>query len=160
MRIPTRIFPMIRNLKRISRAGAFILSAVCLSSCTPNQRIVESNGHWSNAESNRVASTRVQRTLEQDIESMRTADFIFIYVIKRKDGGSLEAEDRQFASSVIPGEMNRRTISGDGKAILVGSNFRMPEAERKLLEERFSFEDLSRDSEGRDVNANSSQPSR
>ena len=76
---------------------------------------------------------------------MRTADFVFIYVIKRKDGGPLDAEDKKFAGAVIPGEMNRRTIADDGNAILIGSNFRMPDDSRKLIEERFAFEDLSRE---------------
>lgn len=131
------------------------LLVLTAGACAPNQRIVESNGQWSNAEANRVAATPVQRSIEQDIESMRTADFIFIYVIKRQDGGPLDAEDKTFASSVIPGQMNRRTVSTDGKAILVGSNFRMPEAERKLIEDRFVLEDLSRDPEAQNQNTDS-----
>ncbi|HQU94140.1 MAG TPA: hypothetical protein PLK77_17715 [Pyrinomonadaceae bacterium] len=86
----------------------------------------------------------MRSTLEKDIEAMRTADFVFIYVIKRKDGGPLDNEDKKFASAVIPGEMNRRALADDGKAILVGSNFRMPDDSRKLIEERFTVEDLSR----------------
>ncbi|MEQ1763898.1 MAG: hypothetical protein ABL984_12245 [Pyrinomonadaceae bacterium] len=85
---------------------------------------------------------------------MRTADFVFVYVIKRKDGGPLDAEDKKFAGAVIPGEMNRRTVSDDGKAILIGSNFRMPDESRKLIEERFAFEDLSREQSPASTNAN------
>lgn len=141
------------------RTSVVVLAlAVVVCSCAPNQRIVESNGQWSNAESNRAAATPVQRSIEQEIESMRTADFIFIYVIKRKDGGPLDDDDKRFASAVIPGEMNRRTVSSDGKAILIGSNFRMPDDSRKLVEERFAFEDLSRDPEAQGHNTNA-QPS-
>lgn len=85
---------------------------------------------------------------------MRTADFVFIYVIKRKDGGPLDAEDKKFAGAVIPGEMNRRTIADDGNAILIGSNFRMPDDSRKLIEERFAFEDLSREVPAANSNTN------
>jgi hypothetical protein len=131
-----------------------LLAVNLVCACSPNQRIAESNARLTNAEANRAEATPVQRSLEQDIEAMRTADFIFIYVIKRKDGGPLDAEDKQFASSVIPGQMNRRTVSTDGKAILVGSNFRLPEAERKLIEERFALEDLSRDPEAHNQNTN------
>jgi len=119
--------------------------ALVMSACSPNQRIVESNGQWSNAEANRAAATPVRSSLEKDIESMRTADFVFIYVIKRKDGGPLDNEDKKFASAVIPGEMNRRTVADEGRAILIGSNFRMPDDSRKLVEERFAVEDLSRE---------------
>lgn len=140
------------NQKRIS--SIFILSlALLVCSCAPNQRIVESNGQRANAETNRAAATPVRASLERDIEAMRTADFIFIYLIKRKDGGPLDAEDRQFAGAVIPGEMNRRTIADDGKAILIGSNFRMPDDSRKLIEERFAFQDLSRDVPAENSNA-------
>jgi hypothetical protein len=135
-----------------------IVVAAMVSSCAPNQRIVESNGQLTNAETQRAAATPVRSSLDKDIESMRTADFIFIYLIKRKDGGPLDAEDRQFASAVIPGEMNRRTIADDGKAILIGSNFRMPEESQRLIVERFTFEDLSREvpstNSNADVNAN------
>ena len=122
-----------------------VLTALLICSCAPNQRIVESNGQWSNAETNQAASTPVRSSLEKDIESMRTADFIFIYVIKRRDGAALDADDKKFAAAVIPGEMNRRTVADEGRVILIGSNFRMPEESRKLIEERFSVEDLSRE---------------
>ena len=159
MRIPMQICRM-KKWNRISSFGiSMLIAAIVGSSCAPNQRIVESNGQWANQEANRAAATPVQKTIEQDIESMRTADFIFIYVLRRKDGGALDSEDKQFASSVIPGQMNRRTVSTDGKAILIGSNFRMPQQERKLIEERFALEDLSRDPEAQDQNINA-RPSR
>ncbi len=137
---------------RISILLAVLAVVVC--SCAPNQRIVESNAELAEANVNRSA-VPVRSTLEKDIEAMRTADFVFIYVIKRKDGGPLDAEDKKFAGAVIPGEMNRRTVSDEGKAILIGSNFRMPEESRKLIEERFAVEDLSREVPAANSNANS-----
>lgn len=121
-----------------------IILAFAACSCAPNQRIVESNAELTESKPNNTRAP-VRSTLEKDIEAMRTADFVFIYVIKRKDGGPLDNEDKKFAGAVIPGEMNRRTVADDGKAILIGSNFRMPEDSRKLIEERFAFEDLSRE---------------
>lgn len=134
-----------RKLRLISSCLIAILASLLSMSCSPNQRIVESNGQWSNTEANRASATPNQNSLESEIEAMRTADFIFIYVIKRKDGGQLDAEDRKFAAAVIPGEMNRRSVVDGGKAILIGSNFRMPDESRKLIIERFAVEDLSPD---------------
>lgn len=135
------------------RKSLIVLAFAALSGgCSPNQRIVESNGRWSNSEANPAAATPVKSSIEQDIEAMRTADFVFIYVIRRKDGGPLDTEDKKFAGAVIPGEMNRRTVADEGRAILIGSNFRMPDDSRKLIEERFAVEDLSR--EVPSVNAN------
>ena len=130
--------------------------SVLTVACSPNQRIVESNGQWSNSEANRAAATPVKSSLEQHIEPMRTADF----VIRRKDGGLLDNEDKKFASAVIPGEMNRRTVADEGRAILIGSNFRLPDDSRKLVEERFAVEDLSREPSSVNANANSSQANR
>ncbi|MEO5857398.1 MAG: hypothetical protein ABIR33_00470 [Pyrinomonadaceae bacterium] len=104
---------------------------------------MESNAQLSESNVNSAAAP-VRSTLEKDIDAMRTADFVFIYVIKRKDGGRLDAEDKKFASAVIPGEMNRRTVADEGKVILLGSNFKIPDDSRKLIEERFAVEDLSR----------------
>lgn len=126
---------------RISILSAALTLFAC--SCAPNQRIVESNAQLSESNVNSAAAP-VRSTLEKDIDAMRTADFVFIYVIKRKDGGRLDAEDKKFASAVIPGEMNRRTVADEGKVILLGSNFKIPDDSRKLIEERFAVEDLSR----------------
>ncbi len=142
--------------KRINSLLVFLL-AVIVCSCAPNQRIVESNAQLTEGEANRAAATPVRSSIERDIEAMRTADFVFIYLIKRKDGGPLDAEDKRFASAVIPGEMNRRTVADEGRAILIGSNFRMPDDSRKLIEERFVFEDLSRDPNPVNSNAQASK---
>lgn len=74
---------------------------------------------------------------------MRTANFVFIYVIRRKDGGPLDADDKRFASQETL-DMNRRAVSDEGKAIVVGSNFKLPDENLKTLTERFAFEDLSK----------------
>lgn len=120
-------------------AAAIVSLAI---SCTPNKRIMESSAERSQP-TPAERPTEIVRGFEQDVESMRTADFIFIYVFRRKDGGSLDSDDKRFASQSIPQEMNRREISDSGKAIIVGSNFRIPEANIKVLSERFVFEDLS-----------------
>jgi hypothetical protein len=119
----------------------FPLIAIALAGCAPNQRIIESSAERTEP----TPDLRPTATpgFEADIESMRTADFLFIYVFRRKDGQPLDAEDKRYASRVIPPEMNRRTISDSGKAIIVGSNFRMPDETLKVLKERFAFEDYS-----------------
>jgi hypothetical protein len=124
---------------------ALVILVQFVSSCAPNQRIVNSStGQWSNAQQGNGNQTPVRNSFERDLESMRTADFIFIYIMRRKDGEPLDADDKRFASLVIPGEMNRRSVSDEGKAIIIGSNFKMPEDSYKVLAERFAVEDLSR----------------
>lgn len=123
--------------------GVFAFATTFLIGCYPNQRIVNSStGQWSNTNTN-SQGTPVKSTFEQDVESMRTANFVFIYVIRRKDGGPLDADDKRFASQETL-DMNRRAVSDEGKAIVVGSNFKLPDENLKTLTERFAFEDLSK----------------
>jgi len=129
--------------KRINRLAAAVFSVALVCSCAPNQRIVESNGQWSNSQASNASAMPVKSSFEQDIQSMKTADFTFVYVFRRKDGQPLDAEDKRFASNAIPPEMNRRTVSDEGKAIIIGSNFRMPADNMDLLTQRFALEDRS-----------------
>jgi len=116
------------------------------SGCGPNQRIIES----SNARERTVTAETPEApgstasTFEQDLEAMGTADFEFIYVFRRKDGGMLDASDKSFIAQTSPVEMNRRRLSDDGKAVIIGSNFRMPHQALEILKEVFAFEDYSR----------------
>ncbi|HEX6125821.1 MAG TPA: hypothetical protein VFZ23_10665 [Pyrinomonadaceae bacterium] len=121
-------------------------AAIVVTACGPNQRILNS------ANENRPSpvptvdanSTPAARTFEQDLEAMRTADFNFIYVFRRKDGGVLDADDRAFIGRNTPAEMNRRTLSDGGKAVMIGSNFRLPDDNLSVFKERFLFEDYSK----------------
>lgn len=130
---------------KYSTPVALIILIQLASSCAPNQRIVNSStGQLSNTQANSSSRAPVRNSFERDLESMRTADFIFIYIMRRKDGAPLDVDDKSFASLVIPGEMNRRSVSDEGKAIIIGSNFKMPDESYKVLAERFAVEDLSR----------------
>lgn len=128
----------------------FFCVAALFVSCTPNQRIIESSKENSPKEAP-PPPQQSKDPFEEELESMRTADFKFIYVYRRKDGGVLDSEDRRFAARTIPPEMNRRSLSDNEKAIIVGSNFRMPEKNQKALAEKFVFQDNSQaDSSGRE----------
>lgn len=131
---------------KMFRICAILLVAASASlpfaACKPNQRIIESSKEHSLEPLPSVSPTP-ENSFEQDVASMKTAGFVFIYVYRRKDGGVLDTEDRKFGARTIPPEMNRRTVSDQDKAIIVGSNFRMPKEAQKLLAERFAFTDLS-----------------
>lgn len=114
-----------------------------MSSCTPNQRIIESNAERA-PESAPKTSPISPPKLEDEIAAMRTADFNFIYLFRRKDGAELDQDDRAFIRSHTPYEINRKTISDESRALLIGSNFRFPPEDFKALKVRFLFEDLSK----------------
>lgn len=114
-----------------------------LAGCSPNQRIVNSSAEREPASVNRDATPETV-LVETDIAAMQTADFNFIYVFRRKDGVVLDAEDRAFMNANIPYEINRKKLSDAGRALVIGSNFRIPAENFTALKERFVFQDFSK----------------
>lgn len=135
---------MIRYTTRIilKRFGSvFVASFIAAGiGCTPNQRIVDS------ARTPETVSTdRPQVSgFEADLETMRTADYTYIYVFRRKDGAELDNEDKRFINSQKPLEVNRVRLSDNGRAVIFGSNFRLPPELLKNLTETYAFEDHSK----------------
>ena len=143
----------------ISVSALTILLVALASGCGPNQRIIESsNTAEPSAERpsdgpNEPASTD---SFEADVKSMRTANFNFIYVFRRRDGAALTQEDKRFMAAETPPEINRRKVSDAGKAVIMGSNFRVPPENLKRLTEKYVLEDLS--NPGVDANATEAGP--
>ncbi len=126
-----------RSIIALTLAAAFMLA-----SCGPHPRFANVNAPGNAAESNETRPERPQ--IERDIESMRTAEFAFVYVFRRKDGGVLDADDRRVLNEQKPPEINRVKLSDKGRAAIFGSNFPLPEPQMKALRDKFAFEDLSR----------------
>ena len=132
----------------MKRLLTICVSAIALCSCGPNERIMNSAAE-NRSEQARAANTAANtapapRTFEQDLNAMRNADFSFIYVFRRKDGGVLDADDKSFITRTTPSEINRRALADEGKALILGSNFRLPDDNLQQFKERFFFEDHSK----------------
>ena len=134
-------------MKRTINNGLVFLGVVLLASaCGPNERILQSaneNTAASETSAPRSNSTPTQNTFGQDVDAMRTADFKFILAFRRRDGALLDSDDKTYLAGVIPSEINRRKLSDSGRAVIIGSNFRLPPETMKVLKERFVIEDLS-----------------
>lgn len=118
---------------------------VLIQACTPNARIMESAEN-SSPQSN---ATEVQvPSYESDVQAMRNADFTFILAFRRKDGMVLDADDKRFANANTPLETNRRKLTDNGKAILIGTNFPLPDVLYEQLADRFNVENLSKPESG------------
>ncbi|QQS40622.1 MAG: hypothetical protein IPM63_14820 [Acidobacteriota bacterium] len=110
------------------------------------------------------AATPAEREMtefEREIRSLKTADFDYIYVFRRKDGGAMTAEDKRLIKDKAHFATNRFTLSGDERAVFAGSNFAFEEENLNELKERFNFEDFSKPPEQikreeEEANANSS----
>ena len=73
---------------------------------------------------------------------MRTADFRFVYVLRRKDGGVIDAEDKSVIKMQTV-DMNRRVSADNDKAFIIGSNAQLPPKNMMALLERFAVENYS-----------------
>lgn len=127
--------------------GRFVLllCACCIAAaCAPDQRILNSAATPTPSNSPASNSTPSTRTVEEDVQAMRVADFNFIYAFRRKDGAVLDAADKALAADITPPEVNRRKISDSGKAIVLGSNFRLPADVMKQMTDHFAFQDFSK----------------
>lgn len=139
------IFQFMSGILRLSAVA--VMLALAAASCTPNKQILESanaNSPVSNTASAPAAGERPVDTVEQDIQAMRNADFNYIFLFRRKDDGAMDADDKKFFNAHTPPETNRRRLSDEGRAVIIGSNYRWDPETFKLFTERFNLEDYSK----------------
>lgn len=130
------------------------MSIAATLSCSPNQRIVNSSADTPVP----VNAEPVVITFEGDLQAMRTADFKFILVFRRKDSTVMTAEDKSFANANTPYDVNRRRLADDGKAIIIGTNFQFLPGVLEKLTERFTMENYSKPDSGPIVSNTAQNP--
>ena len=114
-----------------------LLSALGVA-CGPNQEILKSG-----KDSPTPANVETPKsTVGAEVANMRTADFRFIWVIRRKDGGVFDAADKAIIRPNTV-EMNRRVITDDAKAVIIGSNAAPFKENFDALAAAFAVQDLS-----------------
>ena len=150
------------KMKRTLTSGIILLGLATAAgtSCGPNKRILESS-NASNKSSEPVAVNSnpapAASSFEQDLNAMRTADFKFIIVFRRKDGKALEQNDKELIAESAS-QANRRRLSDEGKAVIIGSNFPFAAGAFAGLTERFNMENYSKPDSGQMyANSNSDQ---
>ncbi len=80
-----------KSLVRMSCIAVFLLlSSIFNLACGANQNILRSGKETPN----QTRSEYDKPTAATEVEAMQTAGFAFIYVLRRKDGAALVAEDR------------------------------------------------------------------
>ncbi|MCA1589662.1 MAG: hypothetical protein LC734_04580 [Acidobacteria bacterium] len=138
-------------MKTLTKTALIVLllfaAGILMQACSANQQILNSarskDQLTGNTAAPSTAETSTASSLDRDLQSLRNADFNFVLVIRRKDGGVMDADDKRFMNDVTPSEINRRLLSDGGRAIVIGTNFRFPPDTRKVIAERFSVEDYS-----------------
>ncbi len=129
-----------------SFSRVFVFSLIGLSvllslGCQPNQTILKDAAPPPTP----MATVESKRTsLEEDLKEMRTADFDYILVFRRKDGGVFDKDDQKYLRDNTPLETNRWRKSDDGKAFIAGSGFGFAPEQMAALRDRFIVEDYSK----------------
>jgi hypothetical protein len=121
----------------------FVVFTVGLTSCGPNETVLKSNSPTPAPPGTAPTRRSSNDPVEKEVEAMQTADFNFIYVLRRRDGGVLDSDDKTFLRSVTA-MANRRTLSNDQKAIIIGSNNTLSPELVQSMKDRFNFEDFSK----------------
>lgn len=121
-----------------------LLSAFCaiVVACGANEGILKS-GKESSPQTNAAPS---QTTFAGDLEEFRTADFRFIFVLRRKDGGAIDSEDRSVIKLNTDGA-NRRVSADNGRAFIIGANNPISPKNMAAIYQRFAVENYSPTSE-------------
>ncbi len=123
--------------RKIKRIVAFISAALMLA-CGANESILKSGKETPQP----VNSASTKDPVDKELDSMRTAGFQYIFVLKRKDGGKIDAEDRG-AIKLQTADANRRRATDDGLAIVIGTNTPLAPEKMKALYDRFAIDNYS-----------------
>lgn len=124
--------------KEVTSLVAVALFLSTTFGCGANEGILKS-GKDSSPKANTASD---KPAITEDINSMRTASFNYIFVLRRKDGGVMDAEDKSVIK--LNTEMTNRRVSAEGdKAFVVGSNPIIPAYNMGVLEQRFMVENHS-----------------
>ena len=142
-------------MKRISKlffSGVFLVSLSFFAACEPAPSMM--NNKATPAPPPNVESTEKLPSLERELKDMETAGFKILYVFKRKDGGVLTREDKNYLSANRPVEANRFVLTDDEKAIVAGSNFPFSTENLDAIRKRLVVEDHSKPDAPTPVNSN------
>lgn len=120
--------------------GVILSLLLALSGCGPNASIANSGKSGSPTP---VSNDKTASSFEKDLETMRTANFEYIFSLRRKDGGVLDAEDKKFIRENKPAEINRIVLTDDDKALIAGSNYPFSQEGLKALQTKYDFHDFS-----------------
>ena len=128
------------------------ITCILASACGPDDRILKS-GKETPAPSNVEAS---KPTFEKELDEIKSAGFTFVYVLRRKDGQKLDAEDRGVIR-LQTADMNRRITADEDKAVIIGSNYQLPSKNMMTILDRFAVENHSLPVPAVDANSNANK---
>lgn len=131
-----------REKTRLGTGFLLIIGGLFSFACQPNAAILESAKNSTATRANQTEPAA--RSFDRDLETMRTANFDFIYVMRRKDGAPLDGDDKRYVKTNSPIETNRFILSDEEKAVIAGSKYKFAPENLTALQERFNVQDFSK----------------
>lgn len=126
------------GLKMNSSVIFIFLISLLACSCGANESILKS-GKETPVQANVEGA---KSAIASDLEAMRTAGFTFIYVLRRKDGVRIDAEDRSVIKLQTT-DANRRVAADEGRAVIIGTNYQIAATNMAVIYDRFAVENYS-----------------
>ena len=133
----TRGSEKVKRRKGDGAIGFICFAFLFVAACGPNESVLRSG-----KDASPQANVESKTSFEQELEAMRTADFQFVYVLRRKDGGKIDAADRGVIKAQTS-TANRRVGADDDKAFIIGTNVSIPPQNMAALYNRFAVENYS-----------------
>lgn len=135
------------NPGKIIISGILVLISLFSLACPPSETD-NKNGGFGSQSANITPTPKENLTkFESELKSMKIADFYYIFVIKRKDGGVFTSEDKAFVREKKHYATNRITFIDDEKILFLGTNYPFTDENIEALKERFDFENYSKPQE-------------
>lgn len=126
--------------------GVFLLAVIALLlgfACeSPSLKKVDSPANSSQA--NTPETVAAKPSIEDDLQTMHNANFDFIYVFRRRDGGALDGEDKKYLKTYAPVATNRFVLADENKAVIAGSSYKFEQENLDNLQKRFIIENFSK----------------
>jgi len=116
--------------------AAILFTAAVLAACGANDNILKSGKETPST------NTAAVSEIDSDLAAVKNADFRWIYVLRRKDGGVIDAQDKKVIKANTV-EANRRVSSDGDKAFIIGTNTQIETEKLAALYEHFAVEDAS-----------------
>jgi len=124
--------------RRIRHSLAVVCVAIFACSCGANESILRSG-----KETPAPSDANSEKTpFAKDLEAVQTADFTYVYVLRRKDGAVIDAEDKGVIKLNTDG-VPRRVAADENRAFILGSNAPIPPKNLMALYDRFAVENYS-----------------
>jgi hypothetical protein len=89
------------------------------------------------------APTPQKSDFEKKLDIVRRSPHVKIYVVRRKDSASLDADDKDYLRRNTPLEVATWVLTDDGTTAIAGANFDFEPKHFEALSKRFTVEDYT-----------------